>query len=158
MEYPTLVHRWFDQVWNEPDREKNAQAIREMLNEDTLHHGLQGPDGGAVRGYEQFEAFHGLFKQAFPDIRIDLEEVVTDGDRIAARYTATATHDGPMPNLLAAAQTGGPPSMLEPTGKKTLFHGGGICTVKDGKFIEVWNQVDFLKLHYDLSPDTPDLE
>lgn len=153
MEYPTLLHRWFDQVWNR----QNTQAIREMLTEDTVHHGLTGPGGPPVRGYDEFEAFHKAFTAAFPDIRIDIDEVVTDGDRIAARYTATATQKGPMPDMAGAALHGGPPSMMGPTGKKTVFQGGGICRVNGDKFVEVWNQVDFLKLHYDLSPETPDI-
>lgn len=154
MPYPTLLHRWFDQVWNQ----KNAPAIRELLTEDTVHHGLTGPGGPPVRGFDGFEAFHKAFITAFPDIQIQLDEVITEGYKIAARYTATATHAGHMPNLVNAALHGGPPALIEPTGKKTLFHGGGICTVNGDKFVEVWNQVDFLKLHYDLSPETPDVE
>lgn len=32
----TLLHRWFEEVWNK----KNKAAIREMLTEDAVHYGL----------------------------------------------------------------------------------------------------------------------
>lgn len=140
-EYKTILHQWFEEVWNK----KNAAAIREMLAEDSIHHGLSGPGGGPVYGYSEFEKFHSDFIAAFPDLHIELGDVMTDGDRIAARYTVTGTQRGPLPDLQA-------------TGKKVRFTGSGMCTVRDGKFTEVWNEVDFPKMQYDLAPDTPDVE
>lgn len=58
-------------------------------------------------------------------------------NKIAARYTVTGTQIGPLSNLPA-------------TGKQTEFTGSGICTVEDGKFVEVWNEVDFQKMEHDL--------
>jgi len=136
-----LMHKWFDEVWNK----KNASAIREMLSEDSIHHGLSGPGGPPVRGFEDFEKFHSDFLNAFPDLRVELQDVVADGEKVAARYTVTGTQRGPLPGIDA-------------TGKKVRFTGGGLCVIKDGKFIEVWNEVDFPKMQYDLAPDTPDVE
>lgn len=140
-EYPTLLHRWFQEVWNE----KNAATIRELLTEDSIHHGLSGPGGDTVRGSADFEKFHADFLAAFPDLKVELSDVITDGDKLAARFTVTGTQAGPLDGM-------------PPTGKKVRFTGSGICTVKDGKFGEVWNEIDFMKMQYDLSPDTPDVE
>lgn len=137
----TLLHRWFEEVWNK----KDAAAIREMLTEDSIHHGLSGPGGPPVRGYTDFENFHAAFITAFPDLHIELDDVIDTGEKIAARYTVTATQQGELQGM-------------QPTGKKVRFTGSGICTVKDGKFVEVWNEVDFPKMQYDLAPDTPDVE
>jgi steroid delta-isomerase-like uncharacterized protein len=136
-----LMHKWFDEVWNK----KNASAIREMLSEDSIHHGLSGPGGPPVHGFEAFEKFHSDFLNAFPDLHVEVEDVVADGERVAARYTVTGTQRGPLAGL-------------DSTGKKVRFTGGGMCVVKDGKFVEVWNEVDFPKMQYDLAPDTPDVE
>jgi predicted ester cyclase len=76
---------------------------------------------------------------------VELHDVVTDGNRIGARYTVTGTQAGEFQGIPA-------------TGKKVQFTGGGICTVNDGKFVEVWNEVDFQKMQYDLAPDTPDVQ
>lgn len=137
----TLLHRWFEDVWNKKDK----KVIREMLTEDSIHHGLSGPGGPPVRGFEAFEQFHSAFLDAFPDLHVDVQDVVAADDRIAARFVVTGTQSGPLQGQAAS-------------GKKVKFTGGGICRVKDGKFVEVWNEIDFGKMQYDLSPDTPDVE
>ena len=139
-EYPTLLHRWFDEVWNQ----KKASTIRELFTEDTVVHGLSGPGEDPVRGFEAFEKFHSDFLAAFPDVHIEVDDVVTEGDKLAGRFTVTGTQSGAL-------------AEMPPTGKKTLFTGSGICTVKDGKFTEVWNEIDFPKMQYDLAFDTPDI-
>lgn len=140
-EYPTLLHRWFQEVWNE----RRTETIRELLSDDCLVHGLSGPGGDPVRGHEDFEKFHADFLTAFPDMKVELGDVITDGDKLAGRFTVTGTQTGPLRDQPA-------------TGKKVRFTGSGICTVKDGKYVEVWNEVDFQKMEYDLKPDTPDVE
>jgi steroid delta-isomerase-like uncharacterized protein len=140
-EYPTLLHQWFQEVWNE----RRGEVIEQLLAEDCLHHGLSGPGGGPVRGRADFIAFHKDFIEAFPDLHIELDEVITEGDKLAPRFTVTGTQNGPL--------RGQPP-----TGKKVKFTGSGICTVRDGRFVEVWNEIDFMKMQHDLSPDTPDVE
>ncbi len=140
-EYPTLLHRWFDEVWNQ----KNTAAIREMMREDTLIHGLSGPGGTPVRGASAFANYHSALISAFPNIHVDVDDVITEGNKIAGRFTVTGTQTGDLPEIGA-------------TGKKVLFTGSGIATTENGKFVEVWNEVDFPKMQYDLAPDTPDVE
>lgn len=140
-EYPTLLHRWFGEVWNK----QNADAIREMFGEDTLIHGLTGPGGGPIRGYTEFEKFHADFIKAFPDLNVELHDVVSEGNKIAGRFVVRGTQTGDLAELPA-------------TGKKVLFTGSGVCTTDGDRFTEVWNDIDFPKMQYDLAPDTPDVE
>lgn len=137
----TLLHRWFEEVWNQ----KKTSAIHDMMSEDTLIHGLTGPGGGPVRGASEFENFHASFLAAFPDLHVDVEDVITEGNRTGCRFTVTGKQDGDLPEIAA-------------TGKKVLFNGSGIATFAGGKFTEVWNIIDFPKMQYDLAPDTPDVE
>ena len=37
-------------------------------------------------------------------------------------------------------------TLVAQDGKKHAFTGGGMCRFKDGRFIEAWNQWDFLSL------------
>ena len=136
-----LLRRWFDEVWNE----KRVESIGEFMTDESVHHGIGGPGGEPVKGIEAFRQFHLAILEAFPDIEIKLEEVIAKGDKVAARFTATGTHRGPLMEM-------------PPTGKKTEFSGGGICTMRDGKFVEVWNQIDFMKMQYDLADGTPDIK
>ncbi|MEP6851027.1 MAG: ester cyclase [Acidobacteriota bacterium] len=140
-EYPTLMHRWFEEVWNQ----QKTETIRELMTEDTVHHGLSGPGGPPVHGIEPFEKFHSDFLKSFPDLHVEVEDVLKDGDRYAARFAVTGTQKGEFTGLPA-------------TGKKVVFAGSGICLVEDGKFKEVWNVIDFVKMQYDLAPDTPDVK
>jgi predicted ester cyclase len=140
-EQPTLLHRWFEEVWNN----KNSAAIREMFSDDTVIHGLTGPGGGPIRGYSDFEKFHADFLKAFPDIHVELHDVIAEGNKLAGRFVVRGTQTGDLAELPA-------------TGKKVLFTGSGVCTTDGDKFVEVWNDIDFPKMQYDLAPDTPDVE
>ena len=126
-EYPTLLHRWFDEVWNL----KREEAIDEMMTEDVVVHGLPG---GPIVGRENFKPFFRAFISAMPDINITVEDVLTDRDKMSCRCTVRGTHTGD--------GLGFPP-----TNQAVEFTGGGLCTVVDGKFKEVWNEFDFMKMN-----------
>jgi steroid delta-isomerase-like uncharacterized protein len=39
-------------------------------------------------------AYFGLLRSAFPDLRMEVDDLIADGDKTVARVRATATHDG----------------------------------------------------------------
>ena len=129
-EYPTLLHRWFGEVWNN----QNEAVIDEMMAEDVVVHGLGDT---AIIGRKAFKGFYEAFRNAFPDIVVTVDEVIQDGEKIAGRVTVRGSHMG---DTLGFAATNRP----------THFTGIGLCTVRDGKFIEVWNEFNFMKMHADL--------
>jgi steroid delta-isomerase-like uncharacterized protein len=122
----TIIHRWFEEVWNRG----REDAIDEMMSEDTVTHGLEAE----IRGPAAFKPFYRKFRAAFPDMRITVEDVLVDGDMIAARCSVTGTHTGPGLPVPAG-------------GKPANFTGMCIARVKDGKLIEGWNNFDFLSLY-----------
>ena len=126
-EYPSLLHRWFDEVWNQ----KREEAIDEMMTEDVVIHGLGAEP---IVGRENFKPFFRQFSSAIPDIHVTVEDVVTEGDKMSCRCTVRGTHTG---EGLGFA----------PTNQAVEFTGGGLCIVKDGKFQEVWNEFDFMRMH-----------
>ncbi len=132
-DYPTILHRWFEEVWNQ----KRAETIDELFSDQTLNHGLAGPDGETIRGSENFKPFHRAFLNAFPDLRVEVHDVVSEGEKIAMRCTVTGTHTGDGLGFAA-------------TGRDVKFTGSGMCIFRDGKFTEVWNEFDFMKMHSDL--------
>ena len=131
--YPTLLHRWFEEVWNQ----KREDVIGEMLAEETILHGLNDEEGNPLVGPEGFKAMHRAFTSALGDIHVTIEDTVVEGDKIAARCRATATHTGEG-------------LRLTPTNRTVEFTGIGIATVADGKMVEVWNEWDFLKMYAQL--------
>jgi steroid delta-isomerase-like uncharacterized protein len=113
-----LVRRFFDEVWNR----KDEAAIDEMLSKDSVCYGLPDPDAVA-RGPEAYKGLFRMLCTAFPDLQITLEDVISAGDRVAARWRPTATHLGD--NLGFPA-----------TGKEVTLDGATIGVVRDGKIVE----------------------
>ena len=72
IENKTLVQRWFSEVWNEG----RADAIDEMLADDAVIHGL----GANLQGPAEFKRFHSAYRNAYPDVTIDVDDLVAEGD------------------------------------------------------------------------------
>lgn len=117
---------WFDSVWNR----KEPGAIDRYLAPDAKMHGL----GDVPMTPADFKQMHGAFCAAFPDIRIDIERTVCEGDTVVALCHVTGTHAG------AAL---GP----APTQKRVDMWGMGMARVANGQIVEGWNAWDFMSLY-----------
>jgi len=122
----TLLHRWFDEVWNEGREE----VIEEMMADGCPVHGVIDEEGKEICGQSAFKAFFRKMRSAFPDLRIKVEDVISQDNRIAARCTVTGTHRG---HGLG----------IPPTGKPINLTGMAMIHWKDGKCYEAWNNFDF---------------
>ena len=132
-ENEALVRRWFDEVWNKG----RSEAIDEMFALDGIAHGLSDDPSQPLRGPEGFKVFHAMFRQAFPDIIVTVEDTVSEGDKIACRCVVRGKHTG---DSLGFAATHSP---MEITGM-------AMVRVKDGKIAEAWNNFDFMKMYKQL--------
>jgi steroid delta-isomerase-like uncharacterized protein len=93
-----------------------------------IYHGTIGDLD--LKGYYQLmETTTGVF----PDYKNVVEDIVTQGDRVAARYKFNGTHK--------KAYMG-----IPPTGKKVSMASIWIFRIKDGKIAEVWSVTDNLGL------------
>jgi steroid delta-isomerase-like uncharacterized protein len=128
-----LIHRWFDEIWNKRD----TSVVRELMSDDCISHGLMDVNGNPRRGPADFELLFNAFAGAFPDIRIDIIETVSQGDKVCVRCVVEGTHTGEGIGI-------------PPTGRKVSFGGMCIVRVENGKFVEVWNQYDFIALYNQL--------
>jgi predicted ester cyclase len=127
-----LVRRWFEEVWNQ----KSEAAIDEMFDSRGKSHGF--PDSDSVlEGPEAFKVLHRTFCGAFPDMRLSLEDVVAEGDRVAIRWSAAMTHLGDHLGFPA-------------TSKKAKLGGSSFLIVRDGRIAEGWNQMDLQRLFQEL--------
>jgi steroid delta-isomerase-like uncharacterized protein len=120
-----LVRRWF-QAFN--DRDLPAEGAARAA--DFAAHVPGGP--GPLDG-EGWEAFVATFFAGFPDFRLDLEDVLAEGDRVAVRWTFRGTHTG---EFLGVA----------PTGKPVSMSAIEVNRVADGKVAEHWVALDQLGL------------
>ena len=129
-ENKVLMARWFEEVWNKG----RADAVDEMLAADGIVHGLSAEAGVPLRGPAGFKPFHETFRGAFPEIQVTVEDMIAEGDKVAARCSVRGTHAGD--NLGIAA-----------TNAAVEFHGMSIIRIADGKIVEAWNTYDFLTMN-----------
>jgi predicted ester cyclase len=83
------MRRWFQEVWNEG----KTDTIHELLGPDAIAIG-QLEDGKELRAAGDFVTFVKNLRDAFPDMKIKVEDVFGSEDRVALRWSSTMTHNG----------------------------------------------------------------
>lgn len=129
-ENKAVVQRWFDEVWNEG----RADAIDELFDENGIAHGLSDDPSNPLKGPANFRPFHTVFREAFPNMKIVVDDMVAEGDKVAARCSVHAQHEGA---FMGKAATQSP----------VAFTGITIVRIANGKIVEAWNNFDFMTLH-----------
>lgn len=129
-ENKALVRRWFEEVWNKG----RAEAIEEMFAPEGIAHGLSDDVENPLRGPAGFKPFHDTFRGAFPDMVVVVEDLIAEGDKVAARCSVHAKHTG---DHLGIAASHAP----------VEFTGMTIVRVKNGKIVEAWNNFDFMRMN-----------
>jgi steroid delta-isomerase-like uncharacterized protein len=125
IENRALLRRWFDEVWNTG----SAAAINQMLASHAVVHGF----GIDLRGPEAFKPFHSAYRNAFPDVTIKVDDVVAEGDLVAARWSGKGTHRGEGLGFPA-------------TGRRVDFSGTVFARIEQGKIVEAWNMFNQLEM------------
>ena len=117
-----IAHRWFQEIWNE----RRLGIIDEVITSDSICYGESGPMTGPAGFLDQI---YYPFTAAFPDIRVEVEDVIGVGDNVVVRWTAAGTHTGDGLGF-------------SPTGRPVNFRGLTWLRIVDGKLIEGWQSSD----------------
>ena len=127
-ESETVLRRWFAEVWNE----RRLDRVQELWAPDGIAHGLA--EGGAddVHGPEAFRRFIESMLAEFDDFRIDVQDVITEGDRVAVRWVAQGSYRG---TALAPDA---------PSGRRVQVTGMTMARVANGQIVEGWNNWDIM--------------
>jgi steroid delta-isomerase-like uncharacterized protein len=75
----------------------------------------------------------GMFKAAIPDLKFEIDDQISDGDKVVTRFTVTGTFTHEFQGL-------------PPSGEGIEFSGINIAQFKDGKSIEEWDAFDTMAL------------
>lgn len=97
-------------------------AFFDAYHPDVVLHGY--PAG--LQGHDGLRAFHEALWEAFPDVRLTVEDLVVESDRAALRYRLQGTHGGP---YLGVA----------PTGLRFDVEGLTLLRVAEGRVVEEWH-------------------
>lgn len=108
---------WFDEVWGK----RRKEAIRELSAPNAVGH-IAFRDSHI----EEFEGYHATMLAACPDITIEVEQVLADGDQAAVRWRASGTH---------LHDAFGIPAK----GRSWSLHGVTWLTVREGQIVEAWD-------------------
>ncbi len=125
-ENKTLAHRFFDEIADGGRFDRAA----EIMTADYRHHDpglppeLQGSRDAYIGHFP-------MYTTAFPDMRIAVDDMIADDDKVATRWTLTGTHNG---NLMG----------IPPTGKPVNVSAITIQRIADGKIVEGWTIFDAL--------------
>ena len=89
------------QVYTELLTQGKLSLAEELFAADFIDH--EAPPGQSNRGPEAIRQLVTMFHTAFPDVSFHVEEVIAEGETVAARVFWTGTHRG---NFLGIAPTG----------------------------------------------------
>jgi steroid delta-isomerase-like uncharacterized protein len=117
-----ITRRVNNEVWNQG----NLNLIDELVSSDFVNH---SPPPGLPTDREGFKQFVMLYRTAFPDVNINIEDIIAEGDRVMIRWTATGTHKGKLMDI-------------EPTNKYVTVTGMSENRISGGKVVEQWNEFD----------------
>ena len=109
----------------------SESLAHELVSPDAVFHVPGQPE--PLRGPGGYMMVLGMMRGGFPDIQWTLEEMVVEGDSVAARFTMRGTHQG--------AFFGVPPS-----GKKIAVQAINFYRLSNGQFVEEHGQPDMLGL------------
>jgi steroid delta-isomerase-like uncharacterized protein len=123
----TVVRRLFEEVWNKG----NLLVADELFAQNYSHHDPSTPEFG--RGPESEKKRATLYRTAFPDVRLTIEDIIAEGETVTARWSCKGTHKGDL-------------SGTAPTGKHFTISGISIARLTNSKIVEGWVNWDALGL------------
>src|SRR5262249_21301855 len=129
-ENAALMRKWFEEVWNQ----RRDATVTELLADPCEGH----MEGGDVTGPRDFLVARAALLGAFPDLRVTVDGTIAEGDEVAIRWSATATHRG--------AHLG-----PKASGKPVSFRGISWVRFGNGKIVEGWDSWNLGKLLGEMS-------
>src|SRR5258706_13151248 len=122
-----VVRRLFEEVWNKG----NLPVADELFAQNYSHHAASRPEFG--RGPETKKKRAALYRHAFPDVRLAVEDIIAEGETVTARWSCKGTHKGDL-------------NGIAPTGKQFIISGISVARFTNGKMVEGWVNWDALGL------------
>src|SRR5207302_8436558 len=112
-----IVRRLIEEVWNKG----NLSLVDEFFAPNYSHHDPSTPDLG--RGPESEKKRATLYRTAFPDLRLTIEDIIAEGETVTSRWSCRGTHRGDL-------------SGIGPTGNQINISGVTVARLSNGKMVE----------------------
>jgi steroid delta-isomerase-like uncharacterized protein len=124
-ENKAVARRWVEDLFNTG----NLEVADEIIAPDHVHHDPTLSD--IPPGPEGQKQVVNLYRSAFTNAHISIEDQLAEGDRVVTRWTSSGTHQG---ELMGVTRTG----------NQVTVTGITIIRVSDGKIVESWTNYDAL--------------
>ncbi|MQB00943.1 MAG: ester cyclase [Actinobacteria bacterium] len=126
-----LVRRWVEEVFNR----RNLDMCEEIIAREYIEHAL-APFGheepGRVPGPEHMRRTVGWLVDQYPDMRFEIEDLISEHDRVACRIRSVGTNTGALNGV------------MPPTGKTIDAYQTHWFRIDGGKLAEHWATRDDL--------------
>jgi len=121
-----MSRRFTEEIWNKGKLDQIGDFVAPNHKN---HPSASAPDFG--QGPQGFSQLVSLYRTAFPDTNLTIEDQIAEGDLVVTRWTAAGTHRGELFGMPA-------------TGKQVKVTGIFIDRLADGKIVESWGEYDAL--------------
>jgi len=121
-----LTRKFIDEVWSQG----KLDLVEQLVAPECVTHDPAAP-GGAIRGLDGIKQLVSMYRNAFPDTEFEINDLILEGNKVAARLTVSGTHKGALMGIPA-------------TGKRVSITGTSITHFRDGKQVESWASYDQL--------------
>ena len=122
----------------------NLELADQLISPQAINHDPAEPARmRGLRGPEVFKRTVTMYRAAFPDVRITVDDVIAAGDRIVLRWHSEGTHRGELEGLA-------------PTGARGSVTGISIDRWQNGTIVESWSEWDNLGLARQLGAAPPE--
>ena len=122
-----IVRRLIAELWNNG----NLSVADEIFTPNYQHHDSSTPDFG--RGPESEKQRATLYRTAFPDLHLTIEDLIAEGETVMTRWSCRGTHKGDL-------------NGIAPTGKQITISGVTVARISNGKMAESYVNWDALGL------------
>jgi predicted ester cyclase len=124
-ENKAIVRRFFEEG---PSKGNLIDADKLLSPDFTMYTPLPASPG--IKGIHEVIT---TCRAAFEHLNVTIEDMIAEGDNVAARFTAQGIHKGDFMGLQA-------------TGKPITMTGIEIFRIKDGRIVELWGEANLLGL------------
>ena len=115
----------FRRIVEEGFNKGNLAIVDELVATNHVNH------TDNVHGPEEYKQFITMYRTAFPDLHMTIEDQIAEGDKVVNRWTSRGTHKGDLMGI-------------PPTGKQTTVTGIYVARIIGGKIVEEWGNFDAL--------------
>jgi steroid delta-isomerase-like uncharacterized protein len=135
-ENKAILRRLYEEIHNKG----NMAVADELIAADFVNHNVPSPE--IPPGPEGVKQIFTMFRHAFPDFNVTVEDMVAEGDKVVARLTVRGTHKGEFMGIA-------------PTGKQITISVIDIARIASGKIVERWGAEDNLGMMQQLGVVPP---